>query len=1242
MLQKLVKAIVQGLVGLAMMFIMAGGSLAADPQKTLRIAITDNYPPFTVLSPYGEAFGLYVDIWKLWSETTGIPVEFEASGWAETIEAVRTGKADIHSGLYKNKQRSEFLDFTDPIHVARNALFFRNETLPRPLSELKGLTVGVVKGTYQEQYLADKYPDILVVAFADNDQMIEAGLRGQVTAILSETVAVQSGLARVGLAGGLRRGEETLFSNLVFGGIAKGNIELLSKINESFEKLPQEKLAAIEKRWLPDPLDHYYMQHEGVVRLSNKEKSWLKANPYIRLAVTTFIDPVDIVDDKGNYTGLNADILKLIEKRIDASLRPEFFGSWSELVKATLAGKVDGAMSFSITKERQEHMLYTDPYAYDPVVIIAKSDRSDIHGLESLRGKRVSAVKDLAWMKELEENIGDGEVIVFESDFEALDALDRGRVDAHMSALILYGNAQKKAFVPGLKIVGSHNTEGGALRIATHKSKPVLHRILKKAVASLTKEELADLHKKWMTPKREDEKGVKLTTAERAWLRKHPRVRVAALDDWPPFESRDSSGAYQGVTADFIRAAAKQVGLELEIVFGKWDDHLHNLRNKKIDVAPGIFDTADRRAYLLFSEPYVELSNSLYVAQGTTDIHSIDDLKSRRVAVERSYAMHEFLIKRLPDAELVLVDSSLDALKAVIVGAADAYVGNQPVTNYLIKTNLLEGLRQAAFFDEYQQSLGFAVRNDWPHLHNILQKALDHISQEERQEIFGRWIFVDSSSSAGKTGVNLTKEEKSWLKQHPILRVHNESSWAPFNFNEGGNPRGFSIDYMNLLAEKIGVGINYISGPSWGVFLDMMRNKALDVMLNIVKTPERDQFIHFTPSYMSNPPAVITRKDSKIATFEQLKGKSVCIPEGFFYQEVLTRKYPEIPLVLTTEQVDCLKKVSEGEVDATIGGIAIQAHLISKLFLNNLKVAAGIDDPDLSNNLRIGVRKDWEILRNILSKAIKSVTSEELRAIEARWINIDVNAANDQREEANPYTLVFTIGGVALGLLVLLGITLMIVRRLARKDASHLYQSRELKGIGLAIVGVFLGLVILVAWLTIRDAEKEVRADAGQNLLTVLNTTHEALKAWAGSQAQSLLSASKNPGLVSLVEELVEVQRDKVVLENSIELEAARNWIRVHLGNLGRGGFSIITPDNVQIASQDNDGLGRESIIAKLRGDLLKKVFAGEAQFVPPHLVQDGDKTIPALFFMAPLKTIEGKVIAAWRYKTIQQKILAE
>ena len=117
-----------------------------------------------------------------------------------------------------------------------------------------------------------------------------------------------------------------------------------------------------------------------------------------------------------------------------------------------------------------------------------------------------------------------------------------------------------------------------------------------------------------------------------------------------------------------------------------------------------------------------------------------------------------------------------------------------------------------------------------------------------------------SPAFAQSAELDLTAEEQAWIRDNPTIRVHNEMDWPPYNFNVDGEPSGFSIDYMRLLAEQAGLEIEFVSGPSWSEFLDMMRSGDLDVMLNIVDTPARREFFLFTGPYAITSPALAVQE----------------------------------------------------------------------------------------------------------------------------------------------------------------------------------------------------------------------------------------------------------------------------------------------------------------------------------------------------------------------------------------------
>ncbi len=256
--------------------------------------------------------------------------------------------------------------------------------------------------------------------------------------------------------------------------------------------------------------------------------------------------------------------------------------------------------------------------------------------------------------------------------------------------------------------------------------------------------------------------------------------------------------------------------------------------------------------------------------------------------------------------------------------------------------------------------------------------------------------FHSFAEQTDQGSVLLTSEEKQWLIEHPIIRVNNEKAWPPLNFYENGEPQGFSVDYLNMLADKIGIRFDYQSGPEFDEFLNRMEKKQLDVMLNVVPTKERDKFILFTEPYSHNPNVIISNRKHKIDDLKQLTGLTIAVPKGFFYEQEIKENIPDIKLLQVDNIVEALKAVSFNKADATLQKEAIAQYLIASNMLMGLHLSSvmKINQADLEN-LRIGVRSDWPVFRTILDKAIASVSKDELRPLQQKWLQIMENLTPD-------------------------------------------------------------------------------------------------------------------------------------------------------------------------------------------------------------------------------------------------------
>jgi len=99
------------------------------------------------------------------------------------------------------------------------------------------------------------------------------------------------------------------------------------------------------------------------------------------------------------------------------------------------------------------------------------------------------------------------------------------------------------------------------------------------------------------------------------------------------------------------------------------------------------------------------------------------------------------------------------------------------------------------------------------------------------------FIILGICDIHAQSNINFTQEELKWIEDHPVITSTNEVGWAPLDFNQSGEALGFSVDYLNLVAKKVGIKIEYKSGFTWSQILEKLKNKEIDIAQSIIYTP---------------------------------------------------------------------------------------------------------------------------------------------------------------------------------------------------------------------------------------------------------------------------------------------------------------------------------------------------------------------------------------------------------------------
>lgn len=227
---------------------------------------------------------------------------------------------------------------------------------------------------------------------------------------------------------------------------------------------------------------------------------------------------------------------------------------------------------------------------------------------------------------------------------------------------------------------------------------------------------------------------------QRAWLAAHPVIRVGVDPNFAPYEWLDKNGNYVGIAIDYLQHLETVMGVRFEIVRDKsWSESQDMAKRGQLDMLSSMVKTPDRSQYMIFTEPYRE-TQLIIIDNGQGGfIGDLAHLAGKRVALEKGYFAKELLEKNYPQIKLVFADNTDEALRLVVEGEADAYVGDAGATNYAIKKNDLSSLRFSGQ-TEYTSAQSFVVTKNNAELATILSKVMGSISREESEVIFNRWL----------------------------------------------------------------------------------------------------------------------------------------------------------------------------------------------------------------------------------------------------------------------------------------------------------------------------------------------------------------------------------------------------------------------------------------------------------------------------------------------------------------------
>ena len=184
---------------------------------------------------------------------------------------------------------------------------------------------------------------------------------------------------------------------------------------------------------------------------------------------------------------------------------------------------------------------------------------------------------------------------------------------------------------------------------------------------------------------------------------------VGSEQDFPPFALGMTDATASGFTVELWNAIAREQGLSTTIRVRPFDELLQGFKAGDVDVLLNLAKSDQRRAFADFSATHVVMGGAVFARSGELGIRDEGDLAGKSIVVIKGDLAHDHAIAKGWQAQLVLVATAEEGLRALASGQHDVMLVSKVVGLQTIRNHDIKGVEALNVKVGYSQRFAFAV-----------------------------------------------------------------------------------------------------------------------------------------------------------------------------------------------------------------------------------------------------------------------------------------------------------------------------------------------------------------------------------------------------------------------------------------------------------------------------------------------------------------------------------------------------
>jgi ABC-type amino acid transport substrate-binding protein len=233
--------------------------------------------------------------------------------------------------------------------------------------------------------------------------------------------------------------------------------------------------------------------------------------------------------------------------------------------------------------------------------------------------------------------------------------------------------------------------------------------------------------------------------------------------------------------------------------------------------------------------------------------------------------------------------------------------------------------------------------------------------------------------SVDESKITLTAAEAAYVASTLEIKWAVEDNRPPYIFIEDGAVKGLSFEYLQLIAKKTGLRFKPVRTGTFLKSVIALDQGLVDVVTAVRPTVELSEFMQFTLPIVNRRGVFVFRTNAGAPRSPFTVGLRLGYDNSL--KAYLTNRFPDMKFVETEDDEQSLVLLQKGLVDGSLMDESTANYWIDKATLNAQKAPINFDYP-----YAFGYQKDNVLLGSILSKALDSISAEDRKTLNNKWL----------------------------------------------------------------------------------------------------------------------------------------------------------------------------------------------------------------------------------------------------------------